>query len=62
ERYFDTCHQTAKAFGVSIRSLRSAQAGLETKGFIEVVKGGGGCKKRQPTIVRLASRQKVTTI
>jgi hypothetical protein len=60
-RPFVLAQPAAKAFGMSIHSLRLAQAGLEAKGFIEVVKRGER-KKPQATIVRLSSRQKVPTI
>ena len=60
-RPFVLAQQAAKAFGMSVHSLRSAQAGLHAKGFIEVLQRGE-YGKRQPTIVRLSSRQKVTTI
>ena len=58
---FVLAQQAAKTFGMSIHVLRSAQAGLEAKGFIEVLQRGKRGKKH-PTIVRLSSRQKVTTI
>ena len=58
---FVLAQQAAKAFGMSVHALRLAQAGLEAKGFIEVLQRGK-CGKRYPTIVRLVSRQKVPTI
>jgi hypothetical protein len=58
---FVLAQQAAKNFKMSVHALRLAQAGLEAKGFIEVLQRGEYAK-RHPTIVRLVSRQKVPTI
>ena len=58
---FVLSQQAAKPFGMSVHVFRLAQAGLEAKGFIQVLQRGE-YGKRHPTIVCLVSRQKVPTI